>query len=645
MKIICFFLVLHLVLPLYAQQAEIKVHPRNLVQQQANAENLQSKIMAYGQWSPFSKEIAGGPWQQLPETIESAYLKAANEALSFDWPAIPATLYMEYARNGNRTNFQNVYFKRRTVLSDLVIAEMIEGKGRFMDQISNGIWAICEESSWCIPAHSDLLPLPNVQAPVVDLFAAETATTLSLTYYFMKEKLDAISPLISRRIEEELDKRILTPLMERDDFWWMGFGERKDVNNWNPWIISNWLTTVIIIEKDQKKRAAQIAKAAKSLDNFINIYPEDGGCDEGPGYWSHAGGALFYCLDVLHGASDGAINLYEEPLVKNIATYIYKAHIAADYFVNFADASAKSSPDPDVVFRYGKSINDQVMMGFASYLLQNKEFSKGSYTMARKLHAMFSYDEISKYPPRESLLADVWLPESQVVASRSKPMSREGLYFAAKGGHNQESHNHNDVGNFILYNNGHPVIVDIGVEEYTKKTFSADRYDIWTMQSQYHTLPTVNGVMQQNGRAFRASDVQYTGSKTKVSFSLELKDAFPDTAGISSWHRTLTFNKGKSLDVTENYSLNKLDGETFLSFMTPCHVEILKPGNIVLKDVANGFEVLFSYNPDQLKPEIEVHDINDPRLRQAWGDRLYRLKMNNEKPALKGQIRYSFKSK
>jgi hypothetical protein len=622
---------------------EIHDYSRNLLGKQANVEQLQSQILPYGQWVPFSKDAGSDAWINLPDTVKNSYLAAANNALAFEWPVLPATLYMEYARNGNRTNFQNVYFMRRTVLSDLVIGEMIEGKGRFTDQIVNGIWAICEESSWCIPAHTDVLPLPNVNAPVVDLFAAETGTTLSWTYYLLKDQLDQISPLISKRIEDEMEERLFTPWAERDDFWWMGFGERKDVNNWNPWIISNWLTCVLLVEKDQKARAAQISKAMRSLDNFINIYPPDGGCDEGPGYWGHAGGAMFYCLDILKSASDGAIDLFDEPLIRNIGAYIYKAHIAGDYFVNFADASATIGLDADVVYRYGKSIDDPVMMKFAAFALKNRGFRKGSYTMGRKLESLFSYNEIMKAESGEPLVLDVWLPESQIVASRSQANSRNGLYFAAKGGHNGESHNHNDVGNFIVYYNGQPVIIDIGVENYTRKTFSSKRYDIWTMQSQYHSLPTVNGVMQSPGRGFHSSDVQYSQAKSKVTFSLDLKEAYPEEAGIESWHRTLTFNKGRQLTVTENYTLNKINGETFFSFMTPCLVEIAKQGTILLRDPSNGFEVTFTYDATRLTPETEEYKLEDSRLRSAWGDRLFRIKLISKNPALKGKISYAFK--
>lgn len=86
----------------------------------------------------------------------------------------------------------------------------------------------------------------------------------------------------------------------------------------------------------------------------------------------------------------------------------------------------------------------------------------------------------------------------------------------------EESHNHNDVGNFIIYADGKPAIIDVGVETDTAKTFSPSRYDIRTMQSQYHNLPIVNGIQQQAGENFRASDVRYAMTDELVEFSLPL---------------------------------------------------------------------------------------------------------------------------
>ena len=101
------------------------------------------------------------------------------------------------------------------------------------------------------------------------------------------------------------------------------------------------------------------------------------------------------------------------------------------------------------------------------------------------------------------------MPGIQVMAARVEEGSAQGLYLAAQGGHNAESHNHNDVGNFLIYADGQPAIIDVGVETYSAKTFSSKRYEIWTMQSAYHNLPTIDGVMQSAGRQFAASAVEY----------------------------------------------------------------------------------------------------------------------------------------
>ena len=103
----------------------------------------------------------------------------------------------------------------------------------------------------------------------------------------MGDRLDAVHPLVRERVRLEVDRRILTPNLERDDFWWMGFP--REVNNWNPWINSNWLASALLLERDPGRRVRAVGKIARSLSRFIDAYPDDGGCDEGPGYWGRAG--------------------------------------------------------------------------------------------------------------------------------------------------------------------------------------------------------------------------------------------------------------------------------------------------------------------------------------------------------------------
>jgi hypothetical protein len=262
------------------------------------------------------------------------------------------------------------------------------------------------------------------------------------------------------------------------------------------------------MDKNKERRLRSVSKILNSLDNFLNIYPSDGGCDEGPGYWGRAGASLFECLELLYWASDGKINLYQNSIIQKMGRYIYRVYIHNDYFINFADASAKVRPAGDLIFRYGNRIGDQRMLSFGAYIAQNSEnYFLSSRSLGRRLPAIFNFLTVSSFRGTLPYLRDSWFPELQVLAARSKEGSPTGLYVAAKGGHNNESHNHNDVGNFIVYLDGEPMIIDVGVETYTRKTFSSKRYEIWTMQSAYHNLPTIDGIMQAPGRQFSAKNI------------------------------------------------------------------------------------------------------------------------------------------
>jgi len=162
--------------------------------------------------------------------------------------------------------------------------------------------------------------------------------------------------------------------------------------------------------------------------------------------------------------------------------------------------------------------------------------SRTPHTLARALPFLESAAEDPRARRGAApLMRDVWLPDTQVMVARSLAGSPAVSLWLRKGGTTPRATNHNDVGHFIVYAEGRPVLIDVGVETYTRKTFSATRYEIWTMQSQYHNLPTVNGVMQQDGRAFRASDVAYESSDARARLSLNIAGAYPPVAGLRSW--------------------------------------------------------------------------------------------------------------
>jgi hypothetical protein len=606
--------------------------------------SLSQWVVSAAEWHPFPRAVERKEWLALPAGLRFATIHKAEGLRGVEWIVPRATVFLDYVRTGNRERYQSVSYGRRERLATLVLAECMEGKGRFVDDIADGVWAICEESWWGVPAHLSLQRrgdgLPDVTEPTVDLFAAETGTLLGWTAYLLPEALDHVSPMIRERIRLEVRRRIIDVNLERDDFWWMGFS--RTVNNWNPWICSNWLTTVLLLEDDPARRVRSVRKILVCLDNFLDPYPADGGCDEGPTYWTRAGGSLFDCLELLHSASGGRIDVYSNPLIREIGRYVCRTQIHGDLYLNFADAPARSRIDPSLVFRYGRAIGDSTMMRFGAYLAAEQQVAEkaaeGRFgVLGRVLPALFSLDAIRGVAPREPLLRDFWLPDIQVMGARSSGGSVRGFFLGAQGGHNAESHNHNDVGNFVLAVDGEPVIIDVGVETYTARTFGKDRYTIWTMQSAYHNVPLINGVMQREGREFEAKEVRYRSDESGASISMNIAAAYPAEAKCARWDRTMTLIRKDTLRVTDRYTVEEVKGEIALTFMTVCPPTLRGDGTILLNN-AKGRGVVLSYDRSVCSARMETIVLNDAQLRASWGERLYRILLSVRHPAEKGEF-------
>ena len=599
-----------------------------------NAARLAAALTRRADWRPYPAARERAPWLQLPPALREAAIRGAEAALGQPWPSLPATVFLEYRREGNRSRYEALWSARRKRVRMLALGECCEAKGRFLDELANGLWLTCEETYWGFPAHLNLqragYGLPDVEEPTVDLFAADTGSLLAWVEYLLGGELETVSPLLRRRLAVEVRRRILDVCWARDDFWWMGIAPHvnRRMNNWNPWINSNWLTCALLME-DEQRRPAAVAKILRSLDRFLDAYHPDGGCDEGPGYWSHAGGSMFECLELLYSASAGRIDFYNLPLVREIGGYIYRAHIHEDWYVNFADASARTTIAGDLVYRFGKRIQDPLMAAHGAWAVQRSGARVTELTaIARQLGALFHYEEERKAPGAPPLVRDVWLAQTHLFAARIKGGSAAGLYLAAQGGHNAESHNHNDVGNFILYANGEPALIDVGVETYTAKTFSAQRYDIWTMQSAWHNLPTVNGVMQAAGRQYEARECRHTAGDGAAELSMEIAAAWPKEAGLQSWRRTFKLDRSTGeASVRDAVRLARAANQVEFNLVTICEVEPGAAGTLILKGgKLRGARVQLAFDPS-LAVEIEERATDDARLRSVWGATIRRIRL------------------
>jgi Heparinase II/III-like protein len=629
---------------------QVRSQNQNLLSGKYSKDELKTVLIPLAQWTPFPKTNDRAGWAKADEAMMKAYLKQAESYIGYTWPSIPATKSLLIERTGDRNEYQSMSFEKRNVLGTLLLAEIYENKGRFIDPIINGVWSICEESFWGVPAHlpqtKEYSGLMDVSKPFVDLFAAETATFLAWVDYFVGNKLDSVSPQIRKRIYYETNNRIFEPLMTRQHGWMTKNANGRPPNNWNPWICSNWLNTALLLEKDETKRTAMVAKVLWVLDEFVNPYPQDGGCDEGPGYWGAAAASLYDNISLLNLASNNAFKyVYEDEKFKNMGRFIYRAQIGKEYFLNFADADPQPGMSANMIYRYGRDINDPNMMKFGAFYRKPEASGIARFHYFRNLFELFLQNEYQNAAQGLPLPATVWLPDIQVMVARDQEGSTNGLFVAAKGGHNDESHNHNDIGNYVVYYNGQPVLIDVGRGTYTRKTFSSRRYDIWYNCSDHHNVPTINGETQSPGAAFKATNVAFKQDKKFAELSLDISKSYPEKAGVNSWQRSIKLNRGKNVEVKDIISLKRADNVTE-HLMTCYPAEVSKPGEVVIHfkpKTGEAKDFIVKYNASQMQAAVEripLTAMEDKGIIDKWGDNIYRINFTVTAPKINDKINF-----
>ena len=612
---------------------------RNLLQKEADLEKVKSALVMDQKWVSYPDYSDRAGWDQFLGEYKDDYIRKGEAFLNYEWKVVKATDYLEFGRSGDRDIMQNPFNKNNSAIGALFMAEMAEGKGRFIDQIINGVFASCEMTTWALSAHLGLQEIggcfPNYKEHVIDLGSGNLASQLSWIYYFLKPSFDKVNPLISDRLRHELQVRILDTYMNEDHFWWMAFHLKPGglVNNWNPWCNFNVLQCFFLLENDRDKLAKAVYRTMTSVDHFINYTHQDGACEEGPSYWGHAAGKMYDYLQMLYDGTGGKISVFDQPIVKNMGEYIARSYVGNGWVVNFADASAKGGGDADLIFRYGKATGSPVMMSYAAYLksLSAKKAVPGGDPF-RLFQTLLYRKEMDGVDAGYKVPVYSWYPETEFCYMTNK----KGFFVATKGGYNNESHNHNDAGTFSLYLNTTPIIIDAGVGTYTRQTFSPERYTIWTMQSNYHNLPMINGVPQQFGSQYKAEDVRF--DPKRMSFSADLAAAYPEDAHVSRWVRSYKLDQN-ALKIGDSFTLKKAEKPNQVNFLTWGKVDISVPGAVTIE--VNNEKVRLAYDKNTFEPAIETVKLVDPRLSNVWGEEIYRVSLNAKKQPLSGSYTYT----
>lgn len=532
-------------------------------------------------------------------------------------PELTFSLFTSFAETGNRQAYDKLYFERRKRLTTLAIAAWLfpEQQG-YKIRLCDIIFSICNEYTWCLPAH--LTNQPEMEGapstgptpvPTIDLFAAETAFALAEILRLHEGWLPG---LICKRIQYEAFTRVLNSFIDESRY----FDWEQATHNWSSVCGGSvGITALYLLENEPAKLTAVLKRVLPALECFLLGYHDDGACMEGYGYWEYGFGYYVYFADLLKQRTGGEIDLLEDDKVKQIATFQQKVFLDRSNVVNFSDALASSG----------------VSMGLGHYLYSNLD---GVNLPPIELMKSFTADHCGRWGPairnlvwfEENLYTnthpqpqlqdqnqvkgntwaagDDWLPDAQWLISRHVN-AKASYVFAAKGGHNDEPHNHNDVGHFILYGEGHTWLADLGSGLYTADYFGEKRYQIACNASFGHSVPIINGCYQAAGARHRAVVTELQLESCTNVLELELASAYEDIHLQSlrrcfRWHKTPNTEK-PYLELTDKYCFTAMPEQVTERFICTVKPQLVD-GHVELR--REDLSIHVTYAKDTLIPII-----------------------------------------
>lgn len=496
-------------------------------------------------------------WDKYAATEDGkAAIAAAADLLNEKIDELPDSLYLEFSRNGNRMNYQTPYSRRQKTMMTLAMAECLENKGRFLPKLEELILRNANQRCWMLPAHDSHLTGFNRKMMHIELGNSRYALMLAYAVAYLEPRL---KPDTVKKVKEEIIKRIINPYLElvddpvasRAKCWWHFWYDAR--NNWNSVCHCNVVRTALVVVDDPLVRAKIIAAAEMAVPYALEGYTNDGYCSEGIEYWNYGYGHHLELALSVRNATGGKVNFCADPKTRKIMEYGFTCQPEPGAGLNFADGAGNPSAGVQALGRQFWPELVQKRSAQAPLLVSRTlDYNHTEIIDVVSLPTLglrgFDKDLGPKYEKGlDELPQSTWFRNAQVLISRATyDEGQVRLSLAAKGGHNNELHNHNDVGSYNIYRNGKIMTGDPQGEIYTRRTFSSQRYESKVLNSYGHPVPRVDGELQPRGRLF-AAEIKKIYSKNGVdTFIVDLTKAYA-TTNLKSLVRTFIHDRNQGV--------------------------------------------------------------------------------------------------
>lgn len=443
------------------------------------------------------------------------------------------------------------------------------------------IWAYCDEYSWAPLGHFNSYynrTPADFDPGLIDIFASSAGFALSEIKHLLGHRFPRV---VYDRLTYEIRKHIIEPYLTRNYFW-----EKHD-NNWAS-VCGGGVGATLMYECPEVF-FEQRERLDATMQCYLDSFADDGVCVEGTGYWGFGFGFFVSYAMLEKEITNGEIDWFKCEKVKTIATFMQKMFLQRDVLVSFSDCgqSARYSVGLPHILRmiYGDAVECLPYdTGIVAY--DNTHFN-------------FLLRSVIYFNP-EYITHDI---QNDVVYN----MQQTGIFikrtknygFAIKGGNNGESHNHNDVGSFILARNNKQILCDIGAGPYVEGYHTEQRYTFFNPSSFSHNVPFFDGIGHDG---VRRENVIIDYDEDKACASLDFKNAY-GIDYLTSAMRKFYFSDAQ-IRMCDHFDLTKKSAitERFVTKTEP----VLCEGGVLIDDVL--LRCVSGATPTITIKELETHN-------------------------------------
>jgi len=439
----------------------------------------------------------------------------ADSALEFSYTPDRLSHYLSYYETGRRVDDE--YFARRRNACTLALGYYFFGDKKYLNELIDVIHMILSEFTWCIPAHvcMEMKPDFDLMLHRIDLFQAETARALTEISVLLSEEFPYH---LNQRIEYELRRRIFTAY-KTYPFFHTAEGQ---LNNWST-VCAGGCGTALLHFGTEDEINELLPRLIKGLDRYLQGLPDDGCCQEGIGYWSFGFGSYMSFARVLYNYSNGEIDYINLPACQRLALFEQNARLNENLTVSFSD----SNPN----FSFDAGFSCFLKSTYKDYILPDL---KKSSMLGGTVPSIINFFSLApEYVADEMISTMSYFETAQWYINR-----KEKFCFAAKGGHNYEPHNHNDLGNFLITVGDDMPLADLGAPEYIRYDEYDDRMVNLNFSSKGHSVPIINGEYQMLGEQYKSKVAEVNDNV----FSLNLEGAYREGL-VNKFNRTFTVSE------------------------------------------------------------------------------------------------------